>query len=430
MRLCTQAKDATLHQQELQEQISQAEAAGMCVCGMCWSLVRPHRSLALPPPLPQPHLLVPPKPCVDCRPAVIGATGQHVETFSALCQAVLPRDDWATVAAMHRNKNVNAMGSKADSVAAMDPPPESKAVQSRQQRDLGKLAALCIKQVVQLAKAGAQDMAGVLKLALRQRELKDFAPSLTGDVSSVRDPLFGTVAKAWRVAMRQKDGRTATQMLSLLVVQPLSDPQVQTICSAAVALEKGAQVRVRPSSRRSGRFSLFAVVEAVHADASGETYDLQFYKPCAAALKRRHATGQQAAAATAFDAAAPEEFWSVKDWTEAQAGRQELGVPGARIRHVDDVICTAYQLIKAKRHAKTQWPGAPVEQAVHSRVKIYGARRRQWVNFMRRSDNVRPAEASNRNTKRGIRFVLQQKMKRLHRKMVEESKALGLCVGG
>lgn len=185
-----------------------------------------------PPPHPSSH------PC---------SSGQHVETFSALCKAVLPPEDWQKVAALDKNRSIDSIGAKAQSVAAMRPKKQKK-TQSRNQRNLGKIAALCIKQVcchmcscepaptapraahrttcsccsqvLRLAKAGPQDMAGVLQLALHQRELNAFIPSLTGNLSTVHDPLFFTVAKAWRVAMRIKDAQTATQLLSLLVVQP------------------------------------------------------------------------------------------------------------------------------------------------------------------------------------------------------------------
>ena len=54
-------------------------------------------------------------------------------------------------------------------------------------------------------------MKGVLELALQQRELPALAPSLTGSLKNVHGPLFQNVARAWRVAMRTKDTRTATQ---------------------------------------------------------------------------------------------------------------------------------------------------------------------------------------------------------------------------
>ena len=192
--------------------------------------------------------------CVWAR--VCAAPGKHVSTFSALCEAVLPEQEWQQVEKLHQRCSVNSFGRDAESVAAMAPK-KGKAKQSRRQRDMGKIVALVIKQVLALAKAGQSDMAGVLRLALQQRELEAFVPSLTGDISSVKDSLSHTVAKAWRVAKRQKDEQTAKQLLSLLVVQPMTDAQVQVLCSGVVELQQGSMARVRPASRQKGRFSLY-----------------------------------------------------------------------------------------------------------------------------------------------------------------------------
>ena len=156
--------------------------------------------------------------------------------------------------------------------------------------------------------------------------------------------------------------------------------QVQALCTEAVELQPGSQVRVRPASRSNGRFSRYAQVEAMTAGADGAppTYSLRFYKPCAATLKRRFATTTQQVEATAVDASQPDSCWNVQDWAAATPGEREEGVPGARIRHAEDVVCTAHQLLKAKRHAKEKWPGAPVVTVTYSRVKIYGERLEKW----------------------------------------------------
>ena len=159
---------------------------------------------------------------------MLPATGRHVQTFSELCEAVLSVDEWETVSKQHGRRSIDKFGNTSPSVEAMGAKCEPNQKQSRRQRDLGRIVALCIKQVLDLAKAGQPDPAGVLKLALAQTEMAGVRPSAAGDISRVPDnSLCRTIANAWRVARRIKDKSTAMQMLSLLVVQPwLSDAQV------------------------------------------------------------------------------------------------------------------------------------------------------------------------------------------------------------
>lgn len=98
--------------------------------------------------------------------------------------------------------------------------------------------AILIRQVLRLAKAGTQDEKGVLQLALKQTEMAGIRPAAGGGVgkAAAGNALLQTVAKAWRVAKRTKDERTATQLLSLLVVQPLHDAQVSPARHTPAAL--------------------------------------------------------------------------------------------------------------------------------------------------------------------------------------------------
>ena len=53
---------------------------------------------------------------------------------------------------------------------------------------------------------------------------------------------------------------------------------MKALCSDTVELEVGSHVRVRPSGRISGRFSMHGQVTAVHDSGTQKTYDVQLTK--------------------------------------------------------------------------------------------------------------------------------------------------------
>ena len=202
---------------------------------------------------------------------------------------------------------------------------------------------------------------------------------------------------------------------------------MKALCSDTVELEVGSHVRVRPSGRISGRFSMHGQVTAVHDSGTQKTYDVQLYQPCAAVGRRRYATTVQHEATTRMDAAEPAAHWGVKQWAAAKKmGSVQQGIEAPRLRHARDIVCTKHQITEAKKHAQKKGPGARPQAVAFSRVKVFGERRDYWSTFMRRSDVVRTAEASNRNVAMGVKYVRCDKMKRLWRKLVKEMTQQGL----
>ena len=193
------------------------------------------------------------------------ALAEHeATTLVELCETILSLDDYSNISNL-LDKRGSSLGVDAPNVSSMG---------ARSQRDLGRVTALLIRQILRTAKAGASDEAGLFALVTHQREMDEVqnAAELTR-AEIMANPLVSTISKSYRIAMRTKGSRLAKQLLSLLVVQPsLCDSDIVDICLQPADITPGTVVRVQDSDGKGRQYRLARVISVDSGeDASAES---------------------------------------------------------------------------------------------------------------------------------------------------------------
>ena len=350
-------------------------------------------------------------------------------TLVELCETILSPGDYSNISNI-LDKRGSSLGVDAPNVASIG---------ARSQRDLGRVTALLIRQILRTAKAGASDEAGLFQLVTHQREMEEVqnAAELTR-AEIMANPLVSTISKSYRIAMRTKNTRLTKQVLSLLVVQPLlCDSDIVDICSQPADITPGAVVRVQDSDGKGRQHRLARVVsvdggegasaETPSADRTEANFSVRYLDQSTVTelAKQRHATVAQAAAAAASAAARADQ--SAEEHDAPLPGLMEENVLRSRIKVTDAVYRTMYQIREAKLHARSNFPGAIVEKSTWSRVKISYERALHLARSLRPGGGfVVHADASNRNIAKGVRFHRLVKRKKHFKQLNRTLKALGL----
>ena len=339
----------------------------------------------------------------DGRPRTIA------KSVTELVHAILPDKQLAELGPTLK-KHVNTMGLKEDSVGAMG---------YDRRRTLARVAVPLVRQVLDMVKAGTPDPAGVLKLVANDRAFKDIVVQEDAEIPDI----YYTVSDAYKIAVKTKDKRHAKQMLSLLVCH-LTDNDVIDLCSDAVDLVAGAEVRVLVPGGK-GRQYRRAIIQAVDGEpinessacAACELYTVKYFESSAALSLRRYATDQQHAEAVKSDLADG----------GATFGEVEEGVVRRRIKALGATKCTRDQCWKARVHAAKHYPGALPTRVSFTRRRLVGMRAEMLARALTPGGgDVVFAEASNKNVFRGVRYMRVEKRKRLWRKLVAQMEKRGL----
>jgi hypothetical protein len=286
---------------------------------------------------------------------------------------------------------------------------------------------------------------GALREGLKDKDLEQlFAEAAAG--SSARDAeaegeacdaarAVQLYVLAYKVAQQRHDSGAATSALSALTDEAfmrdfkLDIRRVMALCSERQSLEAQADVTVHGNGRRFRR----AIVVSVGEDVC----EVQYYKLVGAAASRRWTNGtllqaadwrQGQVVAAVAAAAAYAAGRGLQDGEQAAVAAVQLeevaSVPISKVALSAAVVCTMHQVKKAKEHAGMYFPGAPVPPLQKfTRVGLSGLRATAVAAFIVRADNRVHAEASKRNSYKGLKFLRRDLRKRQYRKLCCEMKA-------
>ena len=325
--------------------------------------------------------------------------GARELTLSELCKTVLPEEAL--------NEIRGALSRAGDSMGIRDEKVENMGYDRK--RQMTRIAAFLIRQVLNVVKAGQKDPGGVLREVLKDRSIKVLDDDERGREDILKCPIVRTIAASYRIAARTKDRRLRKQLLSLLAVQPdLRYEDIIDICSDECDLVVGVDVRVQVEGGKGQQYRLARITGVSLDEETQESVSVvEYYDVSSDFKKRRHATMGQATTAYTSELENP---------NAAPSGREE-DVARRRIKVLGAVNCTRDQIWKARVHAAQHFPGAPVPKQFFSRTRLTGPRAEQLaLSLTPGGGDVVFAEASDRNIFRGVQFMRVEKRKTLWRR--------------
>ena len=251
----------------------------------------------------------------------------------------------------------------------------------KQQRDLGRFVSAVVEAILQKAKAGESDAAGVLDAVLARRDSKStevgrvLLAKIEEKEAAERAGTLEVLALAYRTHRKKNEKQTAAQILSVAVgVAGVSDNEIK---------------RTFSSARRP-----FKVRDAVFFVGS----------------RNKTLKGQVTAVGSG----------TVTISGVAQPVQEE------RVWHEGDVRCTQRQVAKAKAHAAQFSPGAQVPKQVNGHVGISAERAAKVASFLRDKSVVEPVEGSFQNASTGVRWRLKQRRWVLWHRLVKQMQEEGM----